>query len=95
MNTLTFLANIADTVGVPATNWDARAIIFLKLLAVVSLVLLNGFFVASEFVIVKVRASCGTVMKRSHSFEPIRENRSTAIVIVMPRGVVGSRKSDQ
>ena len=32
-------------------------IIFLKLLAVVLLVLLNGFFVASEFAIVKVRAS--------------------------------------
>ena len=35
MNTLSFLASIADTVGVPATNWDARGIILLKLLAVV------------------------------------------------------------
>jgi hypothetical protein len=58
MNTVPFLANIADAVGVPATNWDAPIIIFLKLLAIVSLVLLNdGFFVASEFAIVKVRAS--------------------------------------
>jgi len=57
MNTLPFLANIADAVGVPATNWDAPGIIFLKLLAIVFLVLLNGFFVASEFAIVKVRAS--------------------------------------
>ena len=57
MNTLPFLASITDTVGVPATNWDAPRIILLKLLAVVSLVLLNGFFVASEFAIVKVRAS--------------------------------------
>ena len=57
MNTLPFLANITDAVGVPATNWDAPGIIFLKLLAVVSLVLLNGFFVASEFAIVKLRAS--------------------------------------
>ena len=57
MNTLPFLANIADAVAMPATNWDAPGIIILKLLAVVSLVLLNGFFVASEFAIVKVRAS--------------------------------------
>ena len=57
MNTLPFLANVADAVGAPATSWDAPSIIFLKLLAVVFLVLLNGFFVASEFAIVKVRAS--------------------------------------
>jgi hypothetical protein len=57
MNTLPFLANVADAVGAPATRWDVPGIIFLKLLAVVFLVLLNGFFVASEFAIVKVRAS--------------------------------------
>jgi len=51
MSALPFLANIADAVGVPATNWDMPGIIFLKLLAVVFLVLLNGFFVASEFAI--------------------------------------------
>jgi hypothetical protein len=57
MNTLPFLANIAVAVGVPAMKWDAPGIILLKLLAIVFLVLLNGFFVASEFAIVKVRAS--------------------------------------
>jgi hypothetical protein len=57
MSTLPFRANIALGVGVPATNWDLPGIIILKLLAVVFLVLLNGFFVASEFAIVKVRAS--------------------------------------
>jgi CBS domain containing-hemolysin-like protein len=57
MNTLAFLANLADAVGAPATSWDVPGIIFLKLLAVVFLVLLNGFFVASEFAIVKVRPS--------------------------------------
>jgi CBS domain containing-hemolysin-like protein len=57
MNTLPFLANAADAVVAPATSWEAPGIIFLKLLAVVFLVLLNGFFVASEFAIVKVRAS--------------------------------------
>ena len=55
MSTLPILASIADAVGVPAKKLDASGIIFLKLLAVVSLVLLNGFFVASEFAIVKVR----------------------------------------
>jgi CBS domain containing-hemolysin-like protein len=57
MNTRAFLGNVADAVGAPATSWDVPGIIFLKLLAVVFLVLLNGFFVASEFAIVKVRVS--------------------------------------
>jgi hypothetical protein len=57
MNTFPFLAYIADAVGVPATNWEAPGIIFLKFLAIVFLVLLNGFFVASELAIVKVCAS--------------------------------------
>ena len=56
-DTFPFLANVADAVGAPATSWDVPGIIFLKLLAVVFLVLLNGFFVASEFAIVKVRAT--------------------------------------
>jgi CBS domain containing-hemolysin-like protein len=57
MYTFTFLANLADAVGAPVTSWDVPGIILLKLLAVVFLVLLNGFFVASEFAIVKVRAT--------------------------------------
>jgi len=57
MNTVPLLANVAQAVEAPATSWDAPGIVFLKLLAVVFLVLLNGFFVASEFAIVKVRAS--------------------------------------
>lgn len=40
-----------------ATAWESPAVIGLKLLAIVVLVLLNGFFVASEFAIVKVRGS--------------------------------------
>jgi CBS domain containing-hemolysin-like protein len=40
-----------------ATEWDSGGIILLKLAVVMFLVLLNGFFVASEFAIVKVRAS--------------------------------------
>jgi CBS domain containing-hemolysin-like protein len=40
-----------------ATEWDSAGVILLKLAVVMFLVLLNGFFVASEFAIVKVRAS--------------------------------------
>jgi len=57
MRVIPFLASIDDTGGAPATNWDEPGIILLKLLAVAFLVLLNGFFVASEFAIVKQRAS--------------------------------------
>jgi len=38
-------------------DWDSPGIIILKLSAILILVLLNGFFVASEFAIVKVRSS--------------------------------------
>ena len=38
-------------------NWDSGGTIALQLLAILFLVLLNGFFVASEFAIVKVRGS--------------------------------------
>lgn len=38
-------------------HWDAGSIVFTKLLAIAALVVLNGFFVACEFAIVKVRAS--------------------------------------
>jgi hypothetical protein len=57
MNIFPFLAGNAEAVGAPAISWDVPGIIFLKVLAVVFLVLLNGFFVASEFAIVKVRSS--------------------------------------
>ena len=57
MYTFPFLANASEAIGAPATSWEVPGIIFLKLLAVVFLVLLNGFFVASEFAIVKVRGS--------------------------------------
>ena len=57
MNVFPLIASVAEAVGAQATNWDAPGIIFLKVLAVVFLVLLNGFFVASEFAIVKVRSS--------------------------------------
>src|SRR5438067_3220011 len=38
-------------------HWDSAISVFLKLLVIAVLVALNGFFVACEFAIVKVRAS--------------------------------------
>jgi CBS domain containing-hemolysin-like protein len=48
---------LASSDAALATEWDSGGVIFLQLLAVMLLVLLNGFFVASEFAIVKVRGS--------------------------------------
>jgi CBS domain containing-hemolysin-like protein len=39
------------------TEWDSPALLFAKWAAIIALVMLNGFFVAAEFAIVKVRAS--------------------------------------
>ncbi len=36
-------------------NWDAAILNVLKILAVLTLVLLNGFFVAAEFALVRIR----------------------------------------
>lgn len=41
----------------PASHWESGEIVFLRLLALLVLVLLNGFFVASELAIVKIRGS--------------------------------------
>ena len=57
MNCLMFplaLAPMAETI---VRYWDAPAILLSKLLVIAALVGLNGFFVACEFAIVKVRAS--------------------------------------
>jgi len=42
---------------VPVTQWDSPAVIVGKLATIAALVGLNGFFVACEFAIIKVRAS--------------------------------------
>ena len=41
----------------PADHWESGEIILLRLVAILALVLLNGFFVASELAVVKIRAS--------------------------------------
>src|SRR5881394_735741 len=53
MNSLLMLP-LAD---VPVTQWDSAAVIIGKLAVIAALVGLNGFFVACEFAIIKVRAS--------------------------------------
>jgi len=57
MNCLMFPLAIAPMAETIVRYWDAPAILFSKLLVIDALVGLNGFFVACEFAIVKVRAS--------------------------------------
>ena len=58
MNLLSsFLFAAAPLADAIAQHWDAPILIFAKLAAIAALVFLNGFFVACEFAIVKVRAS--------------------------------------
>jgi CBS domain containing-hemolysin-like protein len=46
-----------ETDHLPASQWESGEMIFLRLLALLTLVLLNGLFVASELAIVKIRSS--------------------------------------
>ncbi len=57
MNCLMFPLALAPMAEPIVRYWDAPAILFSKLLVIAALVGLNGFFVACEFAIVKVRAS--------------------------------------
>ena len=54
MNALLTILPLADA---PVTQWDSPAVIIGKLAVIAALVALNGFFVACEFAIIKVRAS--------------------------------------
>ena len=55
MNSL--LLQILPLADAPVTQWDPPALVLVKLGAVFLLVCLNGFFVASEFALVKIRTS--------------------------------------
>jgi CBS domain containing-hemolysin-like protein len=54
---MNFLLQILPLADVPVTQWDPPGVIVAKLLTIAALVGLNGFFVACEFAIIKVRAS--------------------------------------
>ncbi|MEI8235094.1 MAG: hemolysin family protein [Verrucomicrobiota bacterium] len=54
MNTLMLLAAASPVEG---AQWESADLIFLKLVSIAVLVLLNAFFVTSEFAIVKVRST--------------------------------------
>ena len=54
MNTLLLLATLPSLEG---AEWESADVVFLKLLSIALLVLLNAFFVGSEFAIVKVRST--------------------------------------
>ena len=53
---MTAVLLLADA-GAIATEWEAPETIAAKLLGILTIVLLNGFFVATEFALVKVRGS--------------------------------------
>src|SRR4029450_13682428 len=70
------LAFIADVV---AQHWDPLIILIAKLVTVVALVLLNGFFVVAEFALVKIRDSqlktlADEGVRRAGLVEQIRAN---------------------
>ena len=54
---LPFLATVGPLADVVADQWDSTGLLLLKLAAIGALVLLNAFFVAAEFALVKVRGS--------------------------------------
>jgi CBS domain containing-hemolysin-like protein len=59
MSLVTGLLAVAagDPGYLPATQWESGEVIFFRLSSILGLVLLNGFFVASELAIVKIRGS--------------------------------------
>src|SRR5262249_23871574 len=57
MNSSLFSSSVVLFADALVTHWDAPAILIGKLAAIAALVALNGFFVACEFAIIKVRAS--------------------------------------
>jgi CBS domain containing-hemolysin-like protein len=62
----------------PATSWDEPGVIFFQLLCIGFLVALNGFFVASEFAIVKVRTSQLDALAAEGDRRAVRARQVTA-----------------
>jgi CBS domain containing-hemolysin-like protein len=57
MSTFLLFLAVSPTTGGIAQHWDSPELLLIKIGAIIALVVLNGFFVACEFAIVKVRVS--------------------------------------
>jgi CBS domain containing-hemolysin-like protein len=61
------ISSIVAISGAPVTDWASGGTIFLELFGILLLVLLNGFFVAAEFALVKIRGSqLDTLIEEGH-----------------------------
>src|SRR5213080_3631376 len=79
MNCLMFPLNLAPIAETTVQHWDPPMTLIGKLLAIAVLVLLNGFFVAAEFALVKIRTSHLKTMvasgsKRAGLLRAIKDN---------------------
>ena len=70
---------LALAVG-PATEWESGNVIALKLLSILVLVFLNGFFVAAEFALVKIRGSqLDTLVEEGHRTATLAKHITTRL----------------
>ena len=64
----------------PATEWEPGNVIVLKLLGILILVFLNGFFVAAEFALVKIRGSqLDTLVEEGHRTAALAKHITTRL----------------
>ena len=64
----------------PATEWESGNVIALKLLSILVLVFLNGFFVAAEFALVKIRGSqLDTLVEEGHRTATLAKHITTRL----------------
>ena len=76
INPLSILATVAG----PATEWEQGNVIVLKLLSIFILVFLNGFFVAAEFALVKIRGSqLDTLVEEGHRTATLARHITTRL----------------
>ena len=79
MNLVMFPLALAPIAETTVQQWDPPIVLIGKLLAIAVLVLLNGFFVAAEFALVKIRTSHLKTMaaggsKRAGLLRAIKDN---------------------
>ena len=75
LNASSLLAAVA-----PATEWESGNTIVLKILSILILVFLNGFFVAAEFALVKIRGSqLDTLVEEGHRTATLAKHITTRL----------------